>query len=112
LKILKNSDIFIFTPKEPEGHPWVIVEALAAGLPIISADQGAITESVHNKVNGFIVDPINITQITSRLQYLIDNEAERIIMANQSREIYLKYFTQKIMVDKLKTVFETVINKH
>jgi len=50
-ELLSSSDIFVFpTYYPPEGHPWVIVEALAAGLPIISTDQGAITESVFHGV--------------------------------------------------------------
>ena len=51
-----NADIFVFPPRAPEGHPLVLVEAMAAGLPIISTDQGAITESVIDGENGFIVE--------------------------------------------------------
>ncbi|MBK7712563.1 MAG: glycosyltransferase family 4 protein [Bacteroidales bacterium] len=50
IELLTEADIFTFTPGIPEGHPWVIVESMAAGLPIISTDQGAITESVIDKI--------------------------------------------------------------
>ncbi|MBL0340955.1 MAG: glycosyltransferase family 4 protein [Bacteroidetes bacterium] len=52
--ILNEADIFIFpTYYRNEGHPWVIVEAMAAGLPVISTDHAAISESVYDGINGF-----------------------------------------------------------
>ncbi len=56
---LVASDIFVFTPREPEGHPWVIIEAMASGLPVISTNQGAIVESVLDGENGYIVPTRN-----------------------------------------------------
>ena len=53
--LFHESSIFIFTPRDPEGHPWVIVEALAYSLPIISTNKGAISDCVIDKKNGFIV---------------------------------------------------------
>ncbi len=109
-KFLVNSDIFVFPPIGPEGHPWVIVEAMAAGLPIISTDQGAITESVIDGVNGFIVEKRNPEQIAKKIKFLIDNPDIRKHMGKKSRELYLKNFTEEKMVDNLSKAFLSVIN--
>ncbi len=109
-RFLVNSDIFIFPPREPEGHPWVIVEAMAAGLPIISTDQGAITESVINGENGFIVEKKNPEQIAEKIEFLIKNPDIRKKMGKKSRELYRKKFTEEKMVERLTQAFNSVIN--
>ncbi len=111
LKFLVSSDIFIFPPREPEGHPWVIVEALAAGLPIISTDQGAIIESVIHNRNGFVVNPGKPEEIADKLRILINNPNLRQQMAAESRIHYENSFTEEKMVMRLVSTFEHVMKK-
>jgi glycosyltransferase involved in cell wall biosynthesis len=106
-----KSDIFVFTPNKPEGHPLVIIEAMAAGLPIISTDQGAITESVFDMINGFIVKPNCPEEIAEKIKYLIDNPAERIRMGKESRRLYEENFTEEKMVGRLINVFNQVLEE-
>ena len=106
---LVSADIFVFTPRLPEGHPWVIVEALAAGLPIIATDRGAITESVLDGVNGFIVEANNPEQIAERLQVLVSDHELRRKMGRASRQLYESKFTEGHMADGYAAVFNSVI---
>jgi len=108
-KFLLDADIFVFAPRAPEGHPWVIIEAMAAGLPIISTDQGAIVESVIDQVNGFIVKEHSPSEIADKLRILIRHPELRISMGKKSREIYLEKFTEAIMVNNYKKAFDSVI---
>ncbi len=110
-EFFQNADIFIFPPRKPEGHPWVIIEAMAAGLPIISTDQGAITESVIDRVNGFIVDKQNPEQIADKIKFMIENPEIRKKMGNASRKHYLQNFTEEKMVEKLTYCFNKVLDK-
>ena len=105
------ADIFIFTPREPEGHPYVIVEAMAAGLPIISTDKGAISESVLDGINGFIVQDRKPEQIAEKINYLYMNPEIMGRMAKSSLKIYNENFTVETMVEKYCSVFDTILNK-
>jgi len=106
-----NSDIFVFTPNKPEGHPMIIIEAMASGLPIITTDQGAITESVFDGVNGFIVNPDSPLEIAEKLSFLIKNPEVRILMGKESRRLYEANFTEEKMVEHLKDVFNKVLEE-
>jgi glycosyltransferase involved in cell wall biosynthesis len=106
---LADADIFVFPPREPEGHPWSLVEAMSAALPIISTDQGAIVESVLDGVNGFIVEPKHPEQIAAKLKLLIEDVELRKKMSEASRELYLANFTEAKMVEKLTAVFNKTI---
>jgi len=108
-QVFANSDVFIFTPNMPEGHPWVLVEAMSAGLPIISTNQGAIIESVQDNVNGFIVPAKSPQEIANKLSELIHNEQLRETFKANSRQLYLEKFTEETMVENLQRTFRKVI---
>lgn len=109
--LFAESGVFVFTPNAPEGHPWVIVEALAAGLPIISTDQGAITESVIDGVNGFIVPSNDPEAIAEKLRYLMSNDEMRKKMGKSSRLTYEQKFSEKQLVQNMDMVFKRVLNQ-
>jgi glycosyltransferase involved in cell wall biosynthesis len=110
IELINNSDIFVFpTYYRNEGHPWVIVEALAAGMPIISTDWGAIAESVIDGENGFIVNPKDPDSISSKIERLIKDKKLRFKMGQKSQSLYKDKFTQKKLVENLKHVFDTVL---
>ncbi len=87
----------------------MIVEAMAAGLPIVTTDQGAITESVKDKINGFIIDKRNPKQIAEKIILLIENSDLRNKMSKESRRLYLENFTESRMIDRLSNAFHTVL---
>ena len=108
-KFLSEADIFVFPPRDPEGHPWAIVEAMAASLPIISTDRGAIIESVIDSKNGFIVKSHNPKLIAEKLKLLIENADLREQMGNESLKLYLENFTEEKMIEKYTFVFNKLI---
>ena len=110
LFFFSNADVFVFTPREPEGHPWVIVEAMAAGLPVIATDKGAIIESVRNEQNGYIVPPSSPEEIASRIVQLLNDDNLRKRMSRESRKRYEENFTEEKMTVRLKEVFNKVIH--
>jgi glycosyltransferase involved in cell wall biosynthesis len=90
---LKGADLFVF-PSTREGHPWVIVEALAAGLPIVSCDAGCIRESVLDGRNGRIVPMRDPDALARAINDLLADPERLRSMAAESRRHYLSRFTR------------------
>lgn len=67
--ILGCGDVFALTSLY-EGLPTVLIEALAAGLPILSTDVGDVRKLVINGTTGYI---INKSNIVSRLKLVMQN---------------------------------------
>ena len=110
-KLYQTADIFVLPTYYPsEGHPWVIVEALAAGLPIISTDHAAINESVFDSYNGFIINKKSPTELSERIQVLIEDDKLRSEFSKNSQIVYNNYFTEESMVDNYNKAFESSIN--
>ncbi len=108
-QLLADADLFLFPPRGPEGHPWVIIEAMAAGLPIIATDQGAIRESVIHGDNGYLVEVAQPGRIADRIIELYSDRQKCEQMAKNSLRYYQQQFTEDRMVQNLATVFDKVL---
>lgn len=109
-KYFLESDIFVFTPIEQEGHPWVIIEALACGLPIISSDKGVIAEYVLDSENGYIINPNDINKIVVKIEKLYENNALIKKMGLRSKHIYDTLLKEENLVNNYKKCFDFVIS--
>lgn len=107
---LALADIFVF-PSTNEGHPWVIVEAMSAALPIISTNVAAIPESVIDGYNGYLV-PVNDPQsIAGKIRMLVQDDELRNTMGKASLDHYHNGFTHEIMIERLGNVFRKVASQ-
>ncbi|MDO8522670.1 MAG: glycosyltransferase family 4 protein, partial [bacterium] len=75
-KYLKAFDIFIL-PSLKEGLPYVVLEAMNAGLPIVASSVGGLTDLIENEGNGILVPPKSADQIADALYELIHHPATR-----------------------------------
>jgi glycosyltransferase involved in cell wall biosynthesis len=94
-KLLLSSALLLFPPVEPEGHPRVVLEALAAGLPVVTTDQGAIAETVLDGESGFVLDEPAPDQLADRVLRMLDDRQLRERMGRAARARYLEEFTQE-----------------
>jgi glycosyltransferase involved in cell wall biosynthesis len=95
-----SADVFLFPTYFPqEGLAVVCIEALAAGLPIVCTDHGALSECVHDGWNGFWVSKSNPDEIAARINEILSNDALRQNMSQRSRELYEKQFTLDKFID-------------
>jgi len=67
---MKASDVFVF-PSHSEGFPNVIVEALAAALPIVATGVGGIKDSAIDDYNAFIVGVADTDALKNALETLV-----------------------------------------
>ncbi len=89
-QIFMNSDIFLL-PSYAEGQPVTILEAMAAGLPIISTKVGAIPDVVQDGTSGLIIEPGDIPALTRAIDQLVSDHALRRQMEQSSRQRAYQY---------------------
>jgi len=70
------ADIFVLSSLG-EGFPNVLLEAMAAGLPIVATKVGGVPEIVTDRENGFLVEPRNSPQLAEKILFLLQNEDVR-----------------------------------
>jgi glycosyltransferase involved in cell wall biosynthesis len=110
-RLLLSSDLFILPTRSTEGQPLVLLEAMAAGLPAICTDVGAIRETVINGETGFIVEKQDTRQLAERILILLEDAQLRREMGKRSRERFLECYTKDRFADNLGEVFEGVLSE-
>src|SRR5262249_35910181 len=83
-ELMLDSDLFVF-PSYNEGQPTVLLEAMSAGLPIVTTDEGAIRDTIADGRNGYLVPKGDPAAIAGRSIELLRNEPLRRRMGAASR---------------------------
>lgn len=58
---------------DTEGMPTVLLEAMSAGLPIITTDAGGICDVIKNNYNGLIINQHNAKDLSEKISFLLQN---------------------------------------
>jgi glycosyltransferase involved in cell wall biosynthesis len=93
-RLLLSSGFLLFPPARQEGHPRVVLEALAAGLPVITTDRGVIAETVVDGTCGYVLPAPVPTDLAGCMLELVDDGARRERMGRAARARYLERFTE------------------
>ncbi|MEO1094688.1 MAG: glycosyltransferase family 1 protein [Cyanobacteria bacterium J06638_28] len=79
-----SADAFVF-PSRTETLGLVLLEAMAAGCPVVAANSGGIPDIVTNGENGFLFDPKDENGSIAATQRLFARGAERELMRRNAR---------------------------
>lgn len=85
---LAGADLFALS-SDYEGLPLSILEAMAAGLPIVTTNVGGVSDIVTD--NGKLVEKGNVDAFAAAIQQLVVNRELRDIYAENSAKNVLKY---------------------
>jgi glycosyltransferase involved in cell wall biosynthesis len=107
VKAFSDADIFVFpTYYSKECFPLVILEAMSAGLPVISTFEGGIPDIIDNGVNGYLVMQRNLQMLASQLEKLLTEPDLCKEMGNAGREKFEKEFEIEVFEHKLNQILK------
>jgi glycosyltransferase involved in cell wall biosynthesis len=89
--LIPQMDVFCL-PTLLDMSPFVLVEAAAAGLPIVASDLGGIADLVDTGKSGILVPPTDEDGFIAALSTLIDDKQLRQKMGQRAREIAAERF--------------------
>jgi glycosyltransferase involved in cell wall biosynthesis len=93
--LLRTSEALLFPIQWHEPFGLVMVEAMAAGTPVVASNIGSVPEIVENGKNGYVISDINdINEYSEKIARIDDIDRE------YCRKIVEEKFTDKIMVSK------------
>jgi glycosyltransferase involved in cell wall biosynthesis len=100
LERLRRADVLVL-PSHIEGMPNAIIEAMAAGLPTVGTNVGAVEDVVIDGVTGYIVPPGDIDRLFDALLKLLGDSNLRSRMGQAGQRIAIERFSTERAVDQL-----------
>lgn len=110
--LLENADFLVFPTKYKfECHPYVVLEGMAAGLPILSTRVACIPETVRDGVEGFLIDPGDIRSLIEKIERLIGDKSLRRRLGQAARARFLEKYTYEQFSLKMTKVFREAVGE-
>ena len=103
-KYLKAFDIFVL-PSVKEGLPYAMMEAMAAGLPIVATRVGGIPEMIWDGQSGLTVPSKDPETLAATIEKLIDNPELRMALGTAAKADAEKKFGLERMLDETKKIY-------
>ena len=107
--LIKNSICTILPSEWYENCPMSVLESLAYAKPVVGARIGGIPELIENKVDGFLFEPGDSTQLKEILSWLATNKKMANKMGVKGREKIEKRFNRQEHYRKIIDVYNKVI---
>jgi glycosyltransferase involved in cell wall biosynthesis len=95
---LAGFDIFLLA-SEREGMPNAILEAMAAGKPVVASRVTGTVDVVRHGSTGLLFDPVSVEDAVLTLNRLLDDEALRGRMGAEARRLAVTQYSAEAMVE-------------
>lgn len=102
---LQENHIFLL-PSVAEALPVVIMEALAAGLPVLATKVGSVHELVIDGRNGFVVPPNDVNALVEKLGLMVSSPGQWREWGRMGREHIRANYDVNLLNDRLVELFE------
>jgi glycosyltransferase involved in cell wall biosynthesis len=106
-ELLAPSDLFIL-PSRFEGLPIVLLEAMAARLPVIASNISGSNELIKDEKNGLLFESENYLELAKKIFYLYNHREEMERMEQNAYE-YVQSFDISIMCEKYWDLYKRLI---
>lgn len=105
--LLSASDVLVMC-SDWEGTPLVVMEAMAAGVPVIATAVGAVPAMLEHGITGFVVPVCDCGALTKALNVMCGNPQLRIAMGAAARSVALERFGLHSMISGYQELYRSL----
>jgi len=89
--------------REPFGN--VVIEAMAAGKPVVGSQVGGMKDTIKHGVTGYHVQPRSSQQISKYLTRMLKDDSLRNRLGENARMRVLKHYDQELLIQKIEQMY-------
>jgi glycosyltransferase involved in cell wall biosynthesis len=98
-------------PSLSEGLPMTMLEAMAAGVPVLATPVGDIPKVIKDNITGFLLPTQNSDLLAAKIKALMDDPAQAREIGQKGRDFVKTNFSSRAMGEKYLEVYEEVTGK-
>lgn len=107
--IIAAADVLVHCSTRPEPFGLVILEAMASGTVVVSANRGAPAEILENGLTGILTPPNNPRALAEAVHLLIASEKRRRTIAASARRVVCERYTLDRHVQRLLSLYQSLL---
>jgi glycosyltransferase involved in cell wall biosynthesis len=104
-RLMQAMDIVVL-PTRLEGSPYAILEAMAAGKPVVASRIGGVPELVVDGATGRLFPMDDVAALAAALTELLEDPKKRAAMGAAGRARVEKYFSQTVMLERMAALYK------
>lgn len=109
VSLIQQSSMVVLPTTYPEGVPKILIEAAACGKPIITSDRPGCREIVTDRINGFLIDPGDSSELASTILTLLNDPELGKKYGGSGRERVLNEFSEEIVIEKTLALYRRMM---
>jgi glycosyltransferase involved in cell wall biosynthesis len=102
---MRKADILVL-PSYFEGQPMVILEAMAAELPIVATNIGGIPDTVTDRVDALLYEPGDVDELASVITEMATNEVLRRSLTEAALRRVAEDYSSGVVLKKLTSLYD------
>lgn len=109
VKLLTESHILLL-PSVEEGIANVVLEAMAAGVPVITTDCGGMNEAVKDNFNGYVTPVRTTERMSEKIKEFINSDSEKKkILVSNAKQTIKENFSREKQIQGFSDFYKTMI---
>jgi glycosyltransferase involved in cell wall biosynthesis len=107
-ELLQTLDCFVLSSLW-EGFPLVLLEAMAAGVPVVATDIPGNDEAVRSGMDGLLVHPGNVMALAESVQSILNIPLQADEFRRSARQRLEQEFSPAAMLEGLTAIYKQVV---
>jgi glycosyltransferase involved in cell wall biosynthesis len=109
-ELLKSVDILVL-PSYSEGFPFAVLEAMAAGLPVVATPVGALPEVFKDRENILFVSVGDVEGLADAILELVKNPNLRKQMGERNEQLVREQFNLSVFSQRMASIYNAVLHQ-
>jgi glycosyltransferase involved in cell wall biosynthesis len=107
---LAKMDVFVLPSLFGEGLPMVVLEAMAAGVPVIASRVEGVPDAVLHRKSGLLVDPGSVSQLSRAVEELVEGRVDYKALSHHARRRHADLYSDATMAAGVSAVYHDVLS--
>jgi len=109
---LRQIDLFVLPSLFGEGLPMVVLEAMAAGLPVVASHVEGVPEAIRHREEGLLVEPNSVSQLALAIEAIVtaSDDLDYSALSSNAQQRHANYFSARAMAANVAEVYRAVLS--
>jgi glycosyltransferase involved in cell wall biosynthesis len=108
---LERIDLLVLPSLFGEGLPMVVLESMAAGVPVVASRVEGVPEAIRHGEDGLLCEAGNAARLAEAIEQIMTDQHDYAAMSRNARERHAERFSSRAMAEGVARVYREVLGE-